>query len=154
MSRNYTKDYMKYGEEDYNIYEGEPKEEMLTKHEDAYYANGGEGIYHGTFDNDHIDAIIEDIRDDYRRDWDKHIEKVLYLDHAADLEYDMSEQEYQHFMHEQYRYKHLYKYQLVLDEIKHYVPDMLYARKMYHEHQEIAMSGNLIQLEKKQLFYF
>ena len=153
MSRNFTQHYLEHGDDDFNIYEGEPEEEEVTTHEDAYFANGGEGFYHGTWDNDHINAIVADVVDTFAREDAAMQQRTRYMQHSEDLNREMSEEEYQRFMHEQYREKHRYTlFQLVLDEFHHYVPDMLEARKMFQEHVGIPMASKLMELEKKKFF--
>ena len=153
MSRNFTQHYLQHGDDDFNIYEGEPEEDMVTTHEDAYFANGGEGMLFGTIDNEHLEAIIADAVVTVLHEDAAIQQRTRYMQHSEDLNREMSEEEYQRFMHEQYREKHRYTlFQLVLDEFHHYVPDMLEARKLFHEHMGIPMASKLMELEKKKLF--
>ena len=155
MSRNYTKHYLEHGDDDFNIYEGEPEEKEVTTHQNAHFANGGEGFWGGGFDDEYLEAIIEDAVEMHFREIDREEQKKQALKHSEDLDKEMTEEDYQRFIHEQLREQHRYKwFQLVLDEFKHYVPDMLAARMQFQVHQGIPMSGKLMDLEKKQLFYF
>ena len=154
MSRNYTKHYEKYGDDDFNIYEGEPEEEIGTMHRDAYFANGGEGFLQGTWDQDHIDAITDDIFDMYDRKDEAEQQKLQALKHSENLDKELSEEEYQHFIHKQYREIIYNRFCRVIQEFQNYIPDMLDAKKKYFEDLGIPMSSKLMALEQKKLFYF
>jgi len=76
-------------------------------------------------------------------------ERDQALQHAENLNRHISDDEYEQFLISQDREKHRYHlFQVVLDEFDHYVPEMLEARAMFHEHLGISMSGNLQKLEK------
>jgi len=154
MARNFTNHYLTYGD-DFNIYDGEPEEKEITKHEDAYYAAGGEGLVYGWFEEEYIDAIIADEFAMVEREVLREQEKAQALRHAAELDKEMSEEEHMRFVHEQRKEQHRFKgFQLVLDEFHNYVPKMLRARSMFLEHAGLPMSGKLMALEQKKLFYY
>jgi hypothetical protein len=148
MSRNFTKHYEKYGEDDFTIYDGHSDDaEEYTHSEDAHFANGGDG----SLDNSHVEAIINDAVDYALRDSQKQIQAI---EHSNYLDIQMSEEEYQQFFQKQCEYHHVWMFHFVLKEFHHYVPPMLEARKMFQKEIGIQMSGKLIELEKKKLFYF
>jgi hypothetical protein len=66
---------------------------------------------------------------------------------AQDMEKPILESEYELFKYNQYKYIHEYKYQLVVQELNHYVPMMLEGRKLFLERLGIPMSQKLIDLE-------
>jgi len=156
MARNFTKHYLTYGEDDFDIYEGETPEEEITTHEEAYFAGGGEGPMYGGFDEEHIDAIIDDSVAMFERELVRKEARDQALRHAEDLlNEEMSEEDYLRFLHNQRKEHHRDRgFQLVLDEFHNYVPEMLEARKMFLEHAGLPMLGKLMELEQKKLFYF
>jgi hypothetical protein len=149
MARNFTKHYETYGDEDFTIYDGEFEEED-TRHEDAYYANGGEGC----LDEDHNDAITKDAVESIIKENARELKKIQALKHSVDLQKEMTDEEYQHFLWEQKQEQYYTRFQIFLTEFRMYVPDMLEARNNFHAHQGILMSGNLINLDQQKLFYF
>jgi hypothetical protein len=83
-------------------------------------------------------------------------ERDQALQHAENLNRQISDEEYEQFLISQDRERHRYHlFQQVLDEFTHYVPAMLEARTMFQEHLGIPMSGNLQKLENKrqEMFY-
>ena len=149
MSRNFTKHYEKHGEDDFNIYDGHSDDaEEYTHHEDAYFANGGDGY----LDESHVKAVINDAVDYVLRDA---TQQYKAMQHSNYLDAEMSEEEYQRFLHEQRREYHRSKlFHSVLEEFHHFVPSMLEAKKMFQKDMGIQMSTKLMDLEKKKLFYF
>lgn len=156
MSRNWTQEYERYGDDDdFNIYDGHEEEPAITTNEEEYFANGGEGFFHGTWDVDHYNAIIADAVDTAIRDEVTAVLRARSLQHSEDLNTEMSEEEYGYFIEKQEQEKHRYiLFQPVLDELMHYVPDMLRSREKYLTNQGIAISHNLMKLDEKKLFYY
>ena len=154
MSRNFTKQYEKFGDEDFTIYDGEPDEDWVTTNEDAYYAKGGDVFLDG-FDVNHLNAIVDDAIETFSREDEREKQKAIALQHSKDLDKNMSDEEYQKFLIDQHRERHRYLlFQTVLDEFHNYVPDMIEARTQFYKHIGIPMSKKLIDLDKKPLFYY
>jgi len=155
MSRNWTQEYERYGDDDFNIYDGEDEESDITTHQEEYFANGGMGFFHETCDDAHITAIVADAVDTAIRDEATTALRTQALQHSDDLNTEMTEEEYKWFIEKQEQEKHRYiLFQPVLDEIMHYVPDMLRSREEYLTNQGIAISHNLMKLDEKKLFYY
>lgn len=76
-------------------------------------------------------------------------ERDQALQHAENLNRHISDEEHEQFLISQDRERHRYHlFQVVLDEFAHYVPEMLEARAMFHEHLGISMAGNLQKIEE------
>lgn len=145
----------KLGDDDFTIYDGQPSEGWVTTREDACSASQGGGFFDEGGDENYLSAIINDALETSAREAARRRQMLAAQKHSDDLDCDMSDEEYEEFLNSQAREKYRYMFfQQVLDEILHYVPDMLSARSVYYEHLGIPMSQNLMNLDKKPLFYY
>jgi hypothetical protein len=99
-----------------------------------------------------VEAIINNI---YISDViDDGVKTISALTISNSLDKELTDEEYNLFLIEQARQKHLYRFIFVNQEIINYVSDMIQARTLFYAHLGYDKSPKLIELDNKKLLYY